>query len=624
MAPFKIPEPIKIFIRHAIYERILNKSAIKITPKPEFPESLDIQTSTSAELKTLPLSSKGNSFYASLAWYIFKDESYASLISEVLLSHAKAFPMVSRNISSKDNLHLDTTVYEFMEKASHSRQQASFIEVYLAAHFFECQIVLIDPAMNGEDCIIFKPTDVEPNSCIEFEKDRGIILAVEPAQKLNKTIKSFNFRPIISYDRISLWPPKVKRVHRQIGPMILYPAMDLNDLKYHVILADKETKHFVAIPYTVVSECSSKLAEFYGKVLDTNLSVDSLKYVEHYIRNRPRNLTHKLNHQVYEFARLWCIRDLEEQIINYAMQLPLCDVWKFVDNITIFDSMPLLERVREMMYNASSFELCHYLFCNKSKIHQRLMTYSWSIMASKKQLPSLTKEYRLPFVLVCLNSKCAQYFNGDEWFTYFVPDSVKEIAKYLNYNQYAVVNDTLYFIKDDCLLGEVKLINDYKGTVTYTRIQNGKVVQPKLVKVTEGDRLILLSQESNRMCEINLEEKTTTIMPWKVIDSRNIDFTFLDPSCCLYRLAGYNVLINYASPDDWKEKPSLIESKYHQDSTTLEHYRFCVSGVNECFGQEKFENLNTLYIPQTQTHCAECRFMLLSSELFSKFLKKMK
>ena len=618
MFAFKIPEPIRIVIRHAIYERILNK--LPITTKPDFPESLNIQTSASAEFKTLPLSSKGNSFFASLAWYIFKDERYASLINDALISHAKAFPLVSRNICSKHNLCLDTSILDYLQKASRSRhQQASYIEVYLAAHFFECQIVLIDPANSTEDYLVFKPTDVEPNSCIEFENDRGIILATESAQRLNETTKTFNFRPIISYDRISLLP-KFRGLQRQIGPMMLYPAMDLNDLKYHVILADKETKHFVAIPYTVVSECSPKLAEFHGKVIDTNLSVDSLRYVEKYMHNRSTFLTKKLNHEVYEFARQWCIRDLEEQIMNYAMQLPLCDVWKFVDNITIFDNMPLLERVREMMYNASCFELCHYLFTNKSKIHKRLMSYSWSIMASKKQLPSLTEEYSLPYVLLCLNSKSVQYFNGDNWFTYFLPNSVKEIVKYLNYNQYAVVNDKLYFIKENCFLGEVKLINDYKGTLKYTRINNGKVVQPKLAK--DGNKLIMLSQESDRICEINLGEETT-IMPWRNIDSRNTDFSFLDPNCCLYRIEGYNVLINYASPEEWKEKPSVVESNY-LDSTTLEHYRYSVSGVNNGFDVEKNNTLNTIKIDRTQMHCDECRFVLISSEIFTNFLKKIK
>lgn len=535
-------------------------------PEPETCLRIDNR----GEFKTLPLTSNEDSFYKSLSLYTFGVEDFSYLMRKAVLKHARCNNDILTQIfgQCKEFSELNCSVYDALKESDRTGEQASYIDVHVAAHLLHIPIVVIrETRWSSLEPVTFTPD----GKCCE-QVTNAILLATRASHNDEGTLI---FSPVVSYRRDMFMDTETSSFFKDIDET-LSPRADGN---YCVILLNKQKTDYVKIPYTVVIGYSAKLAQFCGNVLETKVSIETLNRVKAYMLNPSRPFGEKLDYELYQFAKNWNIWIILDRIDEYLQESSVSEVIGFLNHNSLNRNSRLYDYVMKSMYNARFDELKGLRVQPVSETHRHLDDYLSKLVVCKENCQRSWLNYTLPEIVLnfdTVSSCLVKYYTGEKWCSLFVPDSIETVIPYLKDNKFCMLGDMLYFIKDSRTLGEVKLINNYKGTISYTRIPAG-VSNPRITTTCHKNVLLLLSTETDRMIsevrrrtdEVGYE--STVISPWRTIEVEKYDFTFVDKSCILYSIENYRCALKSDTAND--ENILFGVETDEQFHPTLTHYR---------------------------------------------------
>ena len=604
-----LPMPITYLQRHIIAKSLWGIASPN-TPYPGLNKHIDIPYEDS--FKTLSLQSTQNSLYKSLAWVIFASEEYEHLVRVAVMTHAKENTFALREMYLQEKTFHDEAdnVYEYLKSAFRKNQGSTAIELYTVANLFKTPLYVFDEN-DTEHPIEYSPRRINRN--IEYDSSYGIMLCAKP----DGGQKTFTFRPVTSYSRSNDFSD-IYETHSPLG-------MDSTDDEFTslsqecasecIVLHDSSGKSSISIPYITVKLFSGLLAEFCGSALETNLSANGLHRLKDFMTDTDKNLSLKLDSELYEFARKWGISSIEDEINSTVLSSSLNDVIAFANEVTLFESMPLYDNLKRLLYESRLSDLKHVHVQTQSECHNKLSEYLAKLIISKEHSLPLSRFYNEPHVVFCFDEKerCfGQYFNGENWCTVFIPDSIKEILPYIESNKYCVIKDKLFFIKDQCTIGEVQLLNCHKGDVTYTKM-NECVSNPRIATTSDPNTILLLSNETDRkISEIKvISESSTTISPWRSINLENFKYKFLDKNCISYTIEDYRLALK---TDNTIDQHGIITTVANDRSEAIVYY-YEISSNNALQELPTVPGCKHILVPRKTKE--NCKFLALPTKVLS-------
>ena len=607
-----LPMPITYLQRHILAKCIWEVA----TPNTAFPGlSKHIDIPYDGSFETLSLQSNQNSFYKSLAWVIFASEEYEHLVRLAVMRHAKenTFALRDMYLQEKSFHEESDNVYEHMRTAIKNNEGSSVIALYTVAHLLKTPIYVFDRD-NTEHPTEYSPKRVNRN--IDYDTSYGILLCAEPDGASN----TFTFRPVTSYNRNNDLSD-VYENRSQFSDDTTddeLTSISQENVSENVVLLDNSGKNSISIPYITVKLFSELLAEFCGSALETNLSDNGLQRLKAYMFNSDKSQCLKLDSELYEFARKWLISSIENEINCAVLHSSLSEVVTFANEVTLFETMPLYDHLKRQIYQSKLNELKRVHIKTKSECHSKLSEYLAKLIISKEHSLPLAGFYNVPHVVVCLDEKerCfGQYFNGEIWCTVYIPDTIKEILPYMESNRFCVMNDKLFFIKDQCTIGEVQLLNNHNGEITYTKL-NECVPNLRIATTTDPNTILLLSNETDRkISEVKLvSETSTSISPWRSIKAENFKFKFLEKDCICYAIEDYRLALK---TDNAVDLQGIITTVVNDRSEAIVyHYEICSN--NDFQEQQATSGYKRVLTPGKMNN--NCKYLLLPAQVISNHI----
>lgn len=607
-----LPMPITYLQRHILAKSIW-EIASPNTPFPGLSKHIDIPYEGSFE--TLHLQSNQNSFYKSLAWVIFASEEYEHLVRLAVMRHAKENTFALREMYLQERSFHDETdnVYEHLRTSIRNNTGSSVIALYTAAHVLKTPIYVFDKDKTEH------PTEYSPkrvNRNIDYDTSYGILLCAEPDGGSN----TFTFRPVTSYSRSSdlsdVYDNNSQFSDDTTDEELTSLAQE--NVSENVVLLDNSGKNSISIPYITVKLFSELLAEFCGSALDTNLSDNALQRLKAYMVNSDNGWCLKLDSELYEFSRKWLISSIENEINSIVLHSSLSEIVTFANEVALFESMPLYDHLKQQIHQSRLNELKRVHVQTKSECHNKLSEYLAKQIISKEHSLPLARFYNAPHVVVCVDEKerCfGQYFNGELWCTLYIPDTVKEVLPYIESNKFCAMNDKLFFIKDQCTIGEVQLLNNHNGEITYHKL-NECVPNIRIATTTDPNTILLLSNETDRkISEIKVvSETSTSISPWRSIKAENFKFKFLEKDCIYYAIEDYRLALK---TDNAVDLQSIITTVVNDRSEAIVyHYEICSN--NDFHEQQTTSGYKRVLIPGKTKN--NCKYIVLPSQVISTYI----
>ena len=610
-----LPMPITYLQRHITAKMLWEIAA----PNKHFPglnKHIDIPYDGSFE--TLSLQSNKNSFYKSLSWVIFATEDFEHLVRFAIMTHAKTntFALREMYLAERSFHDKEDNVYEYLRtvfKKNHGG--ASAIELYTAAHLLQIPIYVFNKD-NIEDITEYSPKRI--NKDIDFDSLYGILLCAEP----DGGHKTFIFRPVTSYRRSN----ELSDVFEEHSLCSDDSAdedsngISEEDVSKSVVLLSNSGKSSISIPYITVKIFSESLAEFCGMALDTDVSAECLYQLKTYMTKSAHNTCLTLDAELYEFARKWNITSIVNEIDTIVLHSKLSDVVAFANEVTLFENMSLYDHLEQLIYQSSLDSLKNVHVHTKSECHKNLSNYIAKLIISREYSLPLVSWYNEPHVLVCLDEKAkcfGQYFNGERWCTIYIPEKVKEILPYIEDNKFCVINDKLFFIKDECTIGEIQLLNCYNCEITYTKL-NECVTNPRIATSTDPETMLLLSNETDRkISEVKVLAGTPTYAsPWRSINTENFKFKFLEKNCILYTIEDHQLALKTDSADGVEGVITIAKNDLSE--VTVYHYDISSNKVYQ--NQHKQSGFKHILVPGQTNNSS--KFLVIPTHVLSAHISK--
>jgi hypothetical protein len=609
-----LPLPITYLQRHKL-ATLVWETALPGKPFPGLKTHLEVAHDGPFRVKLLD--SNQHSFYKSLSWYIFATEDNFNLVHNAIVKHARDNTSTLNKIFLKERPYDDESknVFDYLRNSARTNRNASLIDVYTAAHFLKFGIALFDSKEHTQIKVIGP-------ECVEKHTDKSDhLFAILLSWSSSGDKNTFHFEPIRSYTRSKHSTsdeddePEIKTPVIKSTQTEFVLCLTKEELNSNVVLADTCNNSYVTIPYVIAKTYSDNLAEFVGEILETGMSATTLQKLKAYMIGPTKYLSTDLNAGLYEFARRWKIQSLVNEIDNLVYRSSLNNVINFANDISLSDSSQFYRYIETLVYRSKIHDLKRIHINSKSEYHIKLNSFLDRMIIAKENSKPLASWYKLPHVLVCIDTESryfGQYFNGETWCSLFLSESIKRVLPFLLDNKYCVLNDTLYFIKDKHTLGEVQLINNHTGVVTYNDIPLG-VSNPRIAITSDKTTMLLISNETDRKVAevLKISDSPTSISPWRTIPPEQYTFTFVEQGCILYEIENYKLSLK---TDAVRQTQALVTVHCSAKSTEIYHYE-----ITDCqiFAERRAtNNLHRVQIPKQKNETS--KFFIVSFPVFAE------
>ncbi len=337
-----IPYPIEY------YDRLGIARSIHVLVNGHAPPSLHhmcLLVRHNGPLETMKLQRIEYSLYRSLSMWLFGNEDEHKLIHKAALKHVKSNRAYFNRIYDEEMRPgpqcLDA--YDHMKSAAKDGRQASLVDVHAVVHLTGTAIYLFRE--DSKEFCKFLPDDNDRK-----RSNGAIFLAAKPTGDGY----TFFYTPVVAYERRR--PQKRRHSER---------VVDVKADRFAITLVAKDEKNTVTVPYAVASAFSPNLAEFCGEGIRTDMSLETLRRLQSFLLtgSKPGDA---LDHELYGFAKRWCITSLCKHMEELLQHSALTDVVSFANHISLRQDEAIYETLKRRLYRAPTAEMKH-LRCNPDR-----------------------------------------------------------------------------------------------------------------------------------------------------------------------------------------------------------------------------------------------------------------
>ena len=170
--------------------------------------------------------------------------------------------------------------------------------------------------------------------------------------------------------------------------------------------------------------------------------------------------------------------DLVFKFVNVLRTYPLDVQFDFINRIPLANAEirvtgrttanPMLEYIFEIL-TWSTLDVLSGISINmfSSAQHEYLYDFLENIKEIRQDMYPIDKSYDAPHVVLSLSQQqdnwemyCVKYFNGTRWCRLQVDGCINDIIQHLGVNNFVIVGEYLWFLKEDNYLGKINLFRD--------------------------------------------------------------------------------------------------------------------------------------------------------------------